>query len=420
MAFVVYGLNHKTAPIDVREKIALSMTPVDELLVRLSDIDSIDEVMVLSTCNRTEIYCTTDAPEDLMTQLSDVLNCALHEIAPYLYLLHNEQAIRHLLRVACGLDSMMLGEPQILGQLKRAYQDACTAGTVKSQLRHVFQSILSGTKRIRTISGVGNNPISIAYAASQLIIQQFKDLTDLSIFIIGSGETATLVAKYLHQQGARRFMIANRTREHAQLLATRFNGQALSITDIPHYLSQADVVISATACPLPFINKHLVEDALASRKNAFMFLLDLSIPRDIEADVAELEHVRLYNIDDLNQIISEGMEERRAAAVLAEQLIDVELEQFVDWQRTAKANEIITDYRSHMKKLANLELDRAQKKLTSGKCQHSVLNELCERLVNKLTHIPTQGLRQVALDERADLIDLIQYLLNHTPENATL
>ena len=420
MAFVVYGLNHKTAPIDVREKIALSMTPTDELLIRLSSLNSIDEIMVLSTCNRTEIYCTTDSLEDLMVQLSDALNYPLHEIVPYLYVLHNEQAIRHLLRVACGLDSMMLGEPQILGQLKRAYQDACASGAVKNQLRHIFQSILSSAKRIRTQSGVGNNPISIAYAAAQLIIQQFKDLTQLNIFIIGSGETATLVAKYLHQQGARQFMIANRTREHAQLLASRFNGHALSITDIPHYLSQADVVISATACPLPFINKHLVEDALVTRNHDLMFLLDLSIPRDIETDVSELDNVLLYNIDDLNQIISEGMEERRAAAVLAEQLIDVALDKFVDWQRTAKANEIITDYRDYMKKLANLELQRAHKKLTSGNCQHSVLNELCERLVNKLTHIPTKGLRQVALDERTDLIDLIQYLLNHTPENATL
>lgn len=419
MAFVVYGLNHKTAPIEIREKIALSLTADDQLLIRLIGFDSVKEAVLLSTCNRTEIYCDTDNPALLTTQLSDLLNCAQHDLTPHVYLLHNEEAVRHLLRVACGLDSMMLGEPQILGQLKRAYQDACTAGTVKGQLRHVFQSILSGAKKIRTLSGVGNNPISVAYAAAQLIIQHFKTLSDLRIFIIGSGETASLVAKYLHQQGARQFMIANRTQEHAQLLANRFQGKALSITDIPHYLSQADVVISATACPLPFINQHLVEDALTARNHAFMFLLDLSIPRDIEADVAELEHVRLYNIDDLHHIISEGMEERRTAAIHAEQLIDIEMEQFVDWQREAKANAIITDYRNHMKTLATQELERAQKKLTAGKCQHSVLSELCDRLVNKLTHIPTQGLRQVALDERSDLIDLIQYLLHHSPENAT-
>lgn len=420
MAFVVYGLNHKTAPIDVREKIALLMTANAGLLHRLIALESINEVMVLSTCNRTEIYCDTHHPECLMSELSEALRCPLHDVAPYVYLLHNEQAIRHILRVACGLDSMMLGEPQILGQLKRAYQEAYTARTVNHQLRHIFQSLLSSAKRIRTLSGVGNNPVSVAYAAAQLILQQFKDLTEVSIFIIGSGETATLVAKYLHQQGARRFMIANRTHEHAQLLATRFNGQALSITDIPHYLSQADVVISATACPLPFINKSMVERALASHQNTFMFLLDLSIPRDIEADVAELEHIRLYNIDDLHQIISEGMEERRAAAVHAEQLIDTEMAQFVDWKRAVKANKIIVDYRHHMKNLATHELARAQKKLTSGECQHSVLNELCERLVNKLTHLPTQGLRQVALDERSDLIDLVQYLFNHKPESATL
>ena len=415
MVFVACGLNHETAPIDVREKFALSVA-VDSTLFS----HFLNESVILSTCNRTEIYCDTNNPDSFLLQLANVLQCSPDELTPYLYVYHDQSAVHHLLRVASGLDSMMLGEPQILGQLKRAYHDACSAGTVKGSLRHVFQTVFNAAKRVRTQSGVGNNPISVAYAAVQLIVQRFKDVSSLNIFIIGSGETASLVAKYLHQKGAHQFMIANRTLEHAQLLATRLNGQALSITDIPHYLPQADVVISATTCPLPFITKQWIERALLNRHHAFMFLLDLAVPRDIETNVAELDAVTLYNIDDLHTIVGEGMDERRAAALHAEQLIEIEMEQFIDWQRSEKANAMITKYRNQMQLLAEQELSRAQQKLSLGKCQHTVLAEFSERLVNKLTHVPTLGLRQAAFDERADLLDLVQTLLNKTPEHATL
>lgn len=414
MAFVACGLNHETAPIEVREKFALS-SAADRLQLN----HCLEEVVILSTCNRTEIYCNTENVEDLLTQLTAIFHCSHDELIPYLYLYKDNNAVHHLLRVACGLDSMMLGEPQILGQLKRAYLDACSAGTIKGSLRHVFQAVFNAAKRIRTQSGVGNNPISIAYAAVQLIIQQFKAVSSLNIFIIGSGETASLVAKYLYQRGARQFMIANRTLDHAQLLATRLNGKALSITDIPHYLTQADVVISATTCPLPFITKQWIERALIERHHALMLLLDLALPRDIDPSVTELEAVRLYNIDDLHTIVGEGMEERRAAALHAEQLIANEMEHFVDWERSSKANEVISDYRNQMKSLAEQELIRAQQKLSLGKCQHHVLAEFSERLVNKLTHLPTVGLRKAAFKDRTDLLDLVQTLLNKTPDLTT-
>lgn len=419
MAFVVCGLNHKTAPIDVREKIASSAAE-HTLSRQLFERNAVKEITLLTTCNRTEIYCDTDEPHHLITHIAEILQYSTDELAGYLYLHDHQQAVRHLMRVASGLDSMMLGEPQILGQLKRAYQEACETGTAKSHLKYIFQMVFNASKKIRTQTGVGKNPVSIAYAAAQLITQRFNDLSPLNIFIIGSGETASLVAKYLHQQGARQFLIANRTQQHAHYLAQQFNGKALSITDIPQYLPQADVVISATACPLPFINKALLQNALKARHNAFMFLLDLSIPRDIETNVAELSDVSLYNIDDLHTIVGEGMEERRAAAIHAEQLVEQEVTRFTDWMRTKKADAMIADYRNRMKTIAALELQRAQRKLRSGNCQHTVLNELCERLVNKLTHLPTTKLRQVALDERTDLIELIQFVLNKTPENATL
>ncbi len=420
MALVLCGLNHKTAPIDVREKIARLAGDCRSLLDDFSHLSGMTEMTILSTCNRTEIYCDTENSEQLMAELAQKIQYPPTEITDFFYIRHNQNAIHHLLRVACGLDSMMIGEPQILGQIKRAYQDACDAGTVKNHLHHVFQFIFNATKRIRTQSGIGKNPISIAYAAAQLIKQRFKTCDKLNVFIIGSGETAALVAKYLQPLGIKQFMIANRTQAHAQSLATQYQGLALSITDIPEYLPKADIVICATSCPLPFINQSLIRRALAQRQQAFMFLLDLSIPRNIETNVAELHDVCLYNIDDLHHIVGEGMEERRAAAIHAEHIIELEMEQFIDWQREARANEMITDYRNQMKALAALELERAQKKLSTGECQQCVLNEFCERLVNKLTHLPTKGLRHMAIDEHNHSIDLIQYLLNQNPENAIL
>jgi len=316
------------------------------------------------------------------------------------------------LRVASGLDSMMLGEPQILGQMKLAYQQACRVGTVKSNLRHVFEYMFSASKRVRTQSGIGNNPISIAFAAVQLIGKLFKDYQTLNVLIIGSGETSSLVAKYLHNQGVSRFMIASRTSANAQILAERFAGVALSIGDIPNYLSQADVVITATACPLPFINKGLVEHALNQRAHAPMFFLDLAVPRDIESNVSELEAVHLYNIDDLQAMIEKGMNERRAAAIEAEQLIDCELDNYVRLHRTLQAKGVICDYRNQMQDLAQQELQRAMQKLEAGQCQYSVLTEFSERLVKKLTHTPTVGLRQAAWDDREELLDLAKYLFN--------
>lgn len=412
MVFVACGLNHKTAPLDVREKIALPVALQDTMLNSLVSLPAVNEAAILSTCNRTEIYCDTEDPHSIVPWLAHEHQLSPDMIAPYLYVHQGHEGIRHILRVASGLDSMMLGEPQILGQMKLAYQQACRVGTVKSNLRHVFEYMFSASKRVRTQSGIGNNPISIAFAAVQLIGKLFKDYQTLNVLIIGSGETSSLVAKYLHNQGVSRFMIASRTSANAQILAERFAGVALSIGDIPNYLSQADVVITATACPLPFINKGLVEHALNQRAHAPMFFLDLAVPRDIESNVSELEAVHLYNIDDLQAMIEKGMNERRAAAIEAEQLIDCELDNYVRLHRTLQAKGVICDYRNQMQDLAQQELQRAMQKLEAGQCQYSVLTEFSERLVKKLTHTPTVGLRQAAWDDREELLDLAKYLFN--------
>lgn len=419
MVFVACGLNHKTAPINVREKVALSSATQDSLLQSLLSLPEVNEATILSTCNRTEIYCDTHDPKVLAPWLASEHQLPVESLSPYLYIHKGRQGIQHALRVASGLDSMMIGEPQILGQMKQAYQHANQLGAIKTKLRPAFEYIFSASKRIRTQSGVGSNPVSVAYAAVQLMGQFFSDYKSLNVLLIGSGETAALVAKYLHQQGVHQFMIANRTLENAEKLAQVFGGKAIAISNLAQYLPQADVVVSATTCPIPFINKNLVEHALTQRNHAPMFFLDLAVPRDIEADISELAQVHLYNVDDLQNMIEKGMEERRQAALHAEQLIEDELNNYLDKQRALKAKKVICNYRSQMQHLAQKELQRALKKLSAGHCQHLVLNEFSERLVNKLTHNPTTGFTQIARDGREDLFTLAQYLFNTTSQQSS-
>lgn len=419
MVFVACGLNHKTAPIDVREKVASAPATQDSLLNSLFNLPGVNEAAILSTCNRTEIYCATHDPQILAHWLAQEHQISPELLSPFLYLHKGHEGIKHLLRVASGLDSMMIGEPQILGQMKQAYHYASTLGTVKTELRPIFEYVFSASKRVRTRSGIGTNPVSVAYAAVQLIGQLFTNYASLNVFLIGSGETASLVAKYLHQQGVNQFMVASRTQENAEKLAKTFNGKTVPISDIAQYLAQADVVVSATTCPIPFINKNLVEHALNQRNHAPMFFLDLAVPRDIEANVKEMEHVFLYNIDDLQAMIEKGIEERRIAAFHAEQLIEKELNNYIRKHRSLKAKKVICDYRNQMQDLAQKELQRALKKLSAGQCQHLVLNEFSERLLNKLTHNPTAGLRQIAKDGREDLFTLAHYLFTTTTQQSS-
>lgn len=388
------------------------MEEQESLLNQLLSTSVAHEAAMLSTCNRTEFYCDSDEPEKLIPWLADEYKICSDELKPFLYVHPDHHGIRHTLRVASGLDSMMLGEPQILGQMKQAYQHACQLGTVKHNLRSAFEYIFSASKRIRNRSGISNSPVSIAYAAVQLVGQMFNHYASLRVLLIGTGETSSLVAKYLKKQGIEQFFVASRTQENACKLAEPFNGRALTIGDIPQYLSEADIVISATACPLPFINQSLVRHALEKRRQKPMFFLDLAVPRDIEDDVRELDQVQLYNIDDLQSRINKGMSERQAAALEAEQLINTELDNYIRWHRSLKAKAVICDYRVQMQDLAQQELQRALQKLSHGHEQQSVLHEFSERLINKLTHSPTAGLRKAAWDGREELLDLVRYLFN--------
>ena len=405
--FVACGLNHITASLNIRETIVVHQQ--DELVMRFLEHPSINEVVILSTCNRMEIYCDTDDPELILPTFATINNLSLSSLTPYFYQKIDHQAIRHLLRVASGLDSMMLGEPQIFGQMKQAYQQACDLGSVKQHLKQIFQYAFRMSKRIRHESGINNHPISVAFAAVQLIDRLFTKKQSLSVLIIGAGETSSLVGKYLQKQDRHKFMIASRTHESAQELADILSGQALPITELTNYLPKADVVITATSCPIPFITKTLVENAMKSRSQSPMFFLDLAVPRDIEEDVKLLPNIHLYNIDDLQGKIYQGMQERQNAALYAEKLVEQAIEKYESQHRVRKANKIICNYRNHAQAAAQKELQRAVKRLNSGTCQYEVLNEFSTRLIKKLTHMPTIGLKQASLDNRDDLLQLAQY-----------
>ena len=412
MAFVACGINHKTAPLTIRETMVRNSDQQKKALLDLLDPFSLQEAMLLQTCNRTELYCETLEPQQLMSQFAHIHGMDVMSIENSFYQHENDEAVQHALRVACGIDSMMVGEPQILGQMKQAFMQAEQLGSIKRQLRLIFSYVFSATKRIRHRSGIGHNAVSVASAAVRLVSQLFHAMHELRVFIIGSGETAALVVKYLQQQGVKHFSVTNRTAEAAQQLAEKIQGVPIPISEIANHLPYTDVVIAATACPVPFINKMMVEQALTQRAFAPMFLLDLSVPRNIEADVAQLDAVRLFNIDDLHQTIQHGLRERQTAAVNAEKLIEDELSNYTRWSRSLRANPIICNYRSQMQELAEQELQRARRKLSSGQPQHDVLDELCQRLVNKLTHAPTLSLRHAASTHHETWWDEAQLLFN--------
>lgn len=410
MTFTIVGLNHKTAPLALREQAAFNAEQRPLFLHTLLAADEVHEALLLSTCNRTEIFCETEYPDAILNRLAQHHGLSLTHLKLHSYIYQGHESLRHAIRLACGLDSMMIGEPQILGQLKDAYQVASHMGTIQNNLKQVFEFIFKKAKSIRVRSGIGNNPVSISYAAVTLINQWRCKTNQKKILLIGTGETAALVAKYLHQQGTNQFYVASRTPAHAQMLAQKVNGSALAITDIPHHLSQVDIVISATSCPIPFINSDMVHQAMQRRVGQPMFFLDLAVPRDIEPEVGLIDNVTLYNIDDLHARTQQGLEERTTAAKLAEHLVEKALHDFTRWQRTQNAGKTITAYRSHMTTLANTELQYAISKIKNGGNPIDILQTYHHRLLNKLIHSPSEGLRETAQDGRDDLLELIHYL----------
>ncbi|MGJ0489248.1 glutamyl-tRNA reductase [Methylobacter sp.] len=406
MTLLAVGINYNTAPVSIRERLAFPAEILESSLQELWHLKEISEAAILSTCNRTEFYCesTTANKQILIDWVAESRNIKPAEFTPYLYCHTDSQLIRHMFRVACGLDSMILGEPQILGQMKTAYQAAYEAGTLGKQLGKLFQYTFSAAKKVRTDTAIGSSPVSVAFAAVQLAQQIFDKLSEQTALLIGAGETIELAARHLSQQGIGRIIVANRTYDKAHTLASQFNGYAIALSELPMHLAEADIVISSTASQLPILGKGRVESAIKKRKHKPIFMVDLAVPRDIEAEVEQLRDVYLYTIDDLQNTIDQNMNSRRQAAEQAEEIIDTQVGHFLAWLRSQGAQSTIRDYRYQAEEMRNEALQKALALLKNGASPEEALARLAHSLTNKLIHTPSIQIREAGENERHDLI----------------
>lgn len=403
MSLFVLGINHQTAPVSLRERVAFSAETVPAALDALKTLPQVQEVALLSTCNRTELYAVSNDDGQALADWLATHPDDIGDLHAYLYRHRDADAVRHLFRVATGLDSLVLGEPQILGQVKDAWATARHAGTLGSQLDRLFQHAFTTAKRARTDTRIGANPVSVASAAVRLAQESFARLEDSTVLMIGAGETIELAARHLVQARAKRLLVANRTLAHAQELASRHGGFALPLSEIDKHLGEADVVISATASRDPILQRPHVAAALATRKHRPMLLLDLAVPRDIAPDVAELKDVFLYTVDDLERAIEDNRRSRREAATEAEAIVELQVARFTETMVASTRTEPLKRLRAHGEAAKADVLSRAQQQLAAGQDPAEVLNYLAHTLTNRLLHAPTIALREAALTGNAEL-----------------
>ncbi|MFC6671317.1 glutamyl-tRNA reductase [Marinobacterium aestuariivivens] len=416
MALLALGINHKTAPLEVREKVAFTPEQLVDALERARVSVRLREMAILSTCNRTELYCSTDleGSRALLEWLGQYhrLDPSLLQQCSYMY--WDNAAARHMMRVASGLDSLVLGEPQILGQLKSAYALSQEHGLVGAELGRLFQQTFAIAKQVRTDTAIGQNPVSVAYAAVSLAQHIFSDLRQSRALLIGAGETIELVARHLKQAGVQSMTVANRTLGRGLALAESVGGKAILLGDIPQALVESDIVIASTASQLPILGKGAVEAALKKRKHRPIFMVDIAVPRDIEPQVGELDDVYLYSVDDLQEVIEENQRSRESAALEAEAIIETGADTFMRQLRELGAVDTLTALRGQAEAQRDEALEQALKLLRNGKPAEEVLALLANRLTNKMLHTPTIQLRKASADGRAELIQLVQELYQLT------
>ncbi|GAA6135630.1 glutamyl-tRNA reductase [Oceaniserpentilla sp. 4NH20-0058] len=412
MTLLTLGINHKTAPVAVREKVAFAPDSLPAQLRQANSSLGIDEIAILSTCNRTELYYTApnDDPTPLLNWLQQVHHVELGQLQSCHYSLSNEKAVQHIMRVASGLDSLILGEPQILGQMKSAYAVAQEAGTIGPELDRLFRQTFTVAKQVRTDTAIGENPVSVAYAAVNLAQRIFADLSTSSALLVGAGETIDLVARHLVDAGVKNITVANRTLERAEALAEQFGAKAILLSEIPDELYKADIVIASTASPLPILGKGTVERALKKRKHDPMFMVDIAVPRDIEAEVGDLNDVYLYTVDDLKDIIEENVRQREHAAQDAIEIIEAGSADFMRQLRTLDAVSTLKAFRHHAQEIRNQELEKALKRLQKGDDAQAVVTTLANMLTNKLIHQPTVQMREASSVGRKEVMTWVQEL----------
>ncbi len=422
LALLAFGINHKTAPVNVREKVAFAPGKLEAALRDLLARSAVNECAIVSTCNRTELYCGFEDDntniETIINWFHDYHHLEADEVEPYIYTHIDNLAVQHILRVASGLDSLVLGEPQILGQIKDAYNTASHAGAIGRQLNRLFQHTFSVAKQVRTDTAIGASPVSVAFAAVTLGKRIFADLGRHTALLIGAGDTIELVARHLKEQGINKIIVANRTVERARTLAEVFDGEAIALSEMPARLTEADIIISSTASQLPILGKGAVERALKKRKHRPMFMVDIAVPRDIEPEVGELADVYLYTVDDLHEVIEEGRHSREEAAKQAEEIIDNQVDHFMGWLRSLEAVDTIRAFREQADAVRDDAIQAAQRQLAAGKDPKEVIQELGRTLTNKLIHNPSVQMNHAAFEGRKDLLDTARQLLGIKDDEA--
>lgn len=415
MTLLAFGINHKTAPVDIREKVAFAPDKLGVALQELLTLTAVNEAAIVSTCNRTELYCDLSEADsaEVVAWFRAYHSLSAEELDPYIYTHLDNQAVQHILRVASGLDSLVLGEPQILGQIKDAYHTASQAGAIGHLLNRLFQHTFSVAKEVRTDTAIGSSPVSVAFAAVSLAKQIFSDLSEHTALLIGAGDTIDLVARHLNDQGIKHLIVANRTVERAMTLANQFmHSEAIALADMPSRLAEADIIISSTASQLPILGKGAVESALKSRKHRPMFMVDIAVPRDIEPEVGALSDVYLYTVDDLHEVIEEGRQSREEAAEQAQEIIENQVEHYMGWLRSLEAVDTIRGYREQAERLRDEAMQHARRQLAAGRDPEAVISELARILTQKLLHQPTVQMNRAAFEGREDLLEAVRELFN--------
>ncbi len=424
MQFLAVGLNHTTAPVSLREKVAFPADQIGQAVVSArtffgrNGIDgNRDEAAILSTCNRTELYAASSVAEGVESAIDATAHFLANyhqlpyaELRPYLYTLPQDNAVRHAFRVASGLDSMVLGEPQILGQMKDAVRQADAAGGLGTYLHQMFQRTFAVAKEVRSTTAIGAHSVSMAAAAVRLSQRIFDSVSEQHVLFIGAGEMIELCATHFAAQHPKSLTIANRTLERGEQLAHRLNGQAIRLADLPEQLAKFDIVVSSTASSLPIIGLGMVERAIKARRHRPIFMVDLAVPRDIEAEVGRLDDVFLYTVDDLATAVQTGMENRQAAVAQAEAIIETRVQSFMHWVDSRAVVPLIQDLHETSEVMRMAELERARKLLARGENIDTVLEALSKGLTAKFLHGPQQALHDAQGDERARLAALLPHL----------
>ena len=420
MSLLAFGVNHRSAPLALRERVNIPDDALPSALRALNACQDVREAAILSTCNRTDLYCglSEGSGESAIDWFRHYHKLSAKEWNPYQYVRHSDHAVRHIMRVASGLDSMILGEPQILGQIKHAYRTAIRTGTVGHILGRLFQQSFAVAKQVRTDTAIGSSPVSVAFAAVRLAQQIFGELDNFTALMMGAGETIELAARHLKSNGLKRLIIANRTVEGAHRLARELGGFGIGLKEIAPHLSEADIIFCSTASREHILHRHDFQTAFSGRKRRPIFVADLAVPRDVEPSVAELEDIYLYTVDDLEGVIKDNLEHREKAAFQAEEIIDAKVSHFMGWLGALDTVPTIRRYRDNARSTRVSVLEKARRLIRNGASVDEALNYLANTLTNKLTHSPTVRIREAGAHSRPEIIEAARILLDIKDEGS--